>query len=114
VATPGPLTWAQVKQLNTHGLVAVSRHVLAHPPSPAERYPEFAAENRFEVGVPGLVGGLAMLEIVLLAGPAFAVGARRRRRDLGLVAAAGGPRRTCAGSSWPTAWCSAWCPPPPA
>ena len=32
VATPGPLTWAQVTQLNTHGLVAVSRHVLAHPP----------------------------------------------------------------------------------
>jgi putative ABC transport system permease protein len=89
-ATPGPLTWAQVKQLNTHGVVAVSRHVLAHPPGPAERYPEFAVENRFEVGAPGLVGGLAMLEIVLLAGPAFAVGARRRRRDLGLVAAAGG------------------------
>ncbi|HEV8373680.1 MAG TPA: FtsX-like permease family protein, partial [Actinomycetota bacterium] len=90
-ATPGPLTWSQVKQLNTHGVVAVSRHVLAHPPGPAERYPEFAAaENRFEVGVPGLLGGLAMLEIILLAGPAFAVGARRRRRDLGLVAAAGG------------------------
>jgi putative ABC transport system permease protein len=89
-ATPGPLTWAQVKQLNTHGLVAVSRHVLAHPPSRAERYPEPVGENRFEVGVPGLVGGLAMLEIVLLAGPAFAVGARRRRRDLALVAAAGG------------------------
>ena len=30
-----------------------------------------------------------MLETVLLAGPAFAVGARRRRRDLALVAAAG-------------------------
>jgi putative ABC transport system permease protein len=90
-ATPGPLTWSQVKQLNAHGVVAVSRHVLAHPPGPAERYPEFAAaENRFEVGVPGLLGGLAMLEIILLAGPAFAVGARRRRRDLGLVAAAGG------------------------
>jgi putative ABC transport system permease protein len=89
-ATPGPLTWAQVKQLNTHGVVAVSRHVLAHPPSRAERYPEFAGEDGFAAGVPGLVGGLAMLEIVLLAGPAFAVGARRRRRDLGLVAAAGG------------------------
>jgi putative ABC transport system permease protein len=37
-----------------------------------------------------LIGGLAVLEIVLLAGPAFAVGARRRRHDLALVAAAGG------------------------
>jgi putative ABC transport system permease protein len=89
-ATPGPLTWAQVKQLNTHGVVAVSRHVLANPPSRAERYPELAGENRFAVGVSALVGGLAMLEIILLAGSAFAVGARRRRRDLGLVAAAGG------------------------
>jgi putative ABC transport system permease protein len=89
-ATPGPMTWAQVKQLNTHGVVAVSRHVLAHSPGRAERYPEFAGEGGFAVGVPLLVGGLAMLEIVLLAGPAFAVGARRRRRALGLVAAAGG------------------------
>jgi putative ABC transport system permease protein len=89
-ATPGPLTWSQVKQLNTHGVVAVSRQVLEHPPSRAERYLEFAGEGGFKAGVPALVGGLAMLEIVLLAGPAFAVGARRRRRDLGLVAAAGG------------------------
>ncbi len=90
VATPGPLTWAQVQQLNTHGVAAVSRYVLAHPPSRAERYPEFAGERGFAPGVPALVGGLALLEIVLLAGPAFAVGARRRRRELALVAAAGG------------------------
>jgi putative ABC transport system permease protein len=90
VATPGPLTWAQVKQLNTHGVVALSRQVLAHPPARAERYPESFGENGFALGVPGLVGGLAMLEIILLAGPAFAVGARRRGRDLALVAAAGG------------------------
>jgi putative ABC transport system permease protein len=90
VATPGPLTWAQVKQLNTHGLVAVSRRVLAHPPSQAERYPGFEGGHDQQLGVAALVGGLAMLEVVLLAGSAFAVGARRRRRDLALVAAAGG------------------------
>ncbi|HYY79093.1 MAG TPA: FtsX-like permease family protein, partial [Actinomycetes bacterium] len=90
VAAPGPLTWPQVKALNTHGLVAVSRYVLAHPPATAERYPELAGGSRFARGVPGLVAGLALLEVVLLAGPAFAVGARRRRRDLALVAAAGG------------------------
>jgi putative ABC transport system permease protein len=90
VATPGPLAWAQVKRLNAHGVVATSRHVLAHPPGQAELDPPFAYERGFQPGVPGLVGGLAMLEIVLLAGPAFAIGARRRRRDLALVAAAGG------------------------
>jgi putative ABC transport system permease protein len=64
--------------------------VLAHPPSGAERYPQFAPARGPALGVPGLAGGLALLEIVLLAGSAFAVGARRRRRDLALVAAAGG------------------------
>ncbi|CAN5347808.1 hypothetical protein BH09ACT10_BH09ACT10_19740 [soil metagenome] len=34
-----------------------------------------------------------ILEVVLLAGPAFAVGVRRQRRDLALVAAAGGSPR---------------------
>ena len=90
VATPDPLTWAQVKQLNTHGVVAVSRYVLAHPPSEDERYPNFAIGEGPPLAVFVLVGGLAMLEIVLLAGSAFAVGARRRRHDLALVAAAGG------------------------
>ena len=40
-----------------------------------------------------LIGGMALLEIVLLAGPAFAVSARRQRRELALVAAVGGPRQ---------------------
>jgi len=91
VGTPGPLTWNQVKRLNTRGVVAVSRHVLAHPPSVDERYPEFRPEEGVsEAGLLMLIAGLAMLEIVLLAGPAFAVSARRRRRDLALVAAVGG------------------------
>jgi putative ABC transport system permease protein len=37
-----------------------------------------------------VVAGLALLEVVLLAGPAFAVSARRRQRQLALVAANGG------------------------
>jgi putative ABC transport system permease protein len=90
VDTPGPVTWTAVKELNRHGLLAVSRHVLAHQPSQAQRYPEeFNGDSDDKTAVV-LVAGLAMLEIVLLAGPAFAVGARRRQRDLALVAAAGG------------------------
>jgi putative ABC transport system permease protein len=90
VATPGPVTWAQVKQLNTAGVTVASRYVLAHPPSEGERYPEFQDGPGPGPSVLALVGGLAMLEIILLAGPAFAVGARRRSRDLALVAASGG------------------------
>ena len=37
-----------------------------------------------------LIAGLGILEVVLLAGAAFAVGARRQTRELGLVGAAGG------------------------
>jgi putative ABC transport system permease protein len=92
VATSSPVTWAQVKDLNTHGVVALSKHVLSNPPSEAERYPLGVhigdGSPAFDALI--LVGGLALLEVVLLAGPAFAVGARRRRRELALVAATGG------------------------
>ncbi|WP_328824150.1 FtsX-like permease family protein [Verrucosispora sioxanthis] len=43
-----------------------------------------------EVSTGVLIGGLGLLEVVLLVGPAFAVGVRRRRRELALVAVAGG------------------------
>jgi len=93
--TPGPLTWDQVKELNTHGAVALSRYVLAHPPSEAEKYqlPVHFGGSAIEPGLLTVVAGLAILEIVLLAGPAFAVGARRRQRELALVAATGGTPR---------------------
>jgi putative ABC transport system permease protein len=90
--TPGPMTWQQVKDLNTHGVVALSRYVQANPPSEAEKYPlgiHFSDEADLPPGTLTLVGGLAMLEIVLLAGPAFAVGARRRQRELALMSASG-------------------------
>ena len=40
-----------------------------------------------------VIVGLGLLEVVLLAGTAFAVGARRQTRALGLVAATGGSAR---------------------
>jgi putative ABC transport system permease protein len=91
VDTPTPLTWAEVKELNQRGVVALSRHVLANPPDVTERHTvDPNGGTGIPTGVIALVAGLALLEVVLLAGPAFAVGARRRRRDLALVSAAGG------------------------
>jgi putative ABC transport system permease protein len=89
---PGPVGWDQVRQLNQRGMVIVSRQVLIDPPPAAETSDTFQSSgvDAAAIGVGGLVAGLAILEIVLLAGPAFAVGARRRRRDLGLIAANGG------------------------
>jgi putative ABC transport system permease protein len=45
------------------------------------------------LAIAALVSGVGLIEVCLLAGTAFAVGARRQVRDLGLVAAAGGEPR---------------------
>ena len=51
-----------------------------------------------------LVVVMALLEVVLLAGPAFAVGARRQSRTLALMAASGGTpkqaRRVILAGGW--------------
>ncbi|MFF3678318.1 FtsX-like permease family protein [Streptomyces sp. NPDC002120] len=95
-------TWNMVKAANTKSLVVVSRAVILNPPADAdvplyqqeskEQY-QLDAGRASDMAVVATVVGLAMLEICLLAGPAFAVGARRSRRQLGLVGANGGDRR---------------------
>lgn len=91
---PGPVDWAAVQRLNQRGMVVISRAVLLDPPvldpaDPRHRESENDVSARtFAVG--GLVVGLGVLEVMLLAGPAFAVGARRRQRDLALITANGG------------------------
>ncbi|WP_306451836.1 FtsX-like permease family protein, partial [Actinomadura formosensis] len=55
--------------------------------------PEPAQSSSGEGAVLAMIFAMVVLEIVLLAGPAFAVDVRRRRRDLALVAAAGGSGR---------------------
>ena len=45
------------------------------------------------VAVVALIAVMALLEVVLLAGPAFAVTARRQARTLALIAAGGGTPR---------------------
>ncbi|GAA4188935.1 hypothetical protein GCM10022252_25010 [Streptosporangium oxazolinicum] len=86
--TPGPVTWAVVQRLNAAGLLAVSRAVVENPPDGDEFLSTSYDENQI-AGI-GLAGVMIVLEVVLLAGPAFAVGLRRRRRELALVAAQGG------------------------
>jgi len=93
-----PVTWDDVVALNEAGLTVLSRDVLAHPPSrdavPYYRYTSHWPSETTQVAVQvGLVAALAVLEVVLLVGPAFAVGARRQSRSLALVAATGGTRR---------------------
>ncbi|MEU4274278.1 ABC transporter permease [Streptomyces tanashiensis] len=102
VRKPGGFTWNTVKEINTKGVAVVSRAVLLDPPSDSEvplyqkdgwgNYQSSLGAGAAELASLATVVGLAMLEICLLAGPAFAVGARRSRRQLGLVGANGGAR----------------------
>ncbi|WP_155372141.1 FtsX-like permease family protein [Catellatospora vulcania] len=90
VHTPSPVLWADVQQLNEHGIAVRSRAVALDPPAvPADPTVTTSSEIE-EVALSAIMVVLIMLEVVLLAGPAFAVGARRRSRDLALVAATGG------------------------
>ncbi|MFJ3789209.1 FtsX-like permease family protein [Kitasatospora sp. NPDC090091] len=97
------LDWPKVTELNKYGFTAASRSVLLDPPARAD-VPLYVQQDakgggrsgslldKTSVVIVATVVGMALLEIVLLAGPAFAVGARRSRRQLGLLAAGGGDR----------------------
>ncbi len=79
-------------QLLTEGVILAPRaHVLDPPEHQVARS---AGGVDFQaVSLVMLVVGFGLLEVVLLAGTAFAVSARRQVRDLGLVAATGGEAR---------------------
>jgi putative ABC transport system permease protein len=101
-----PVSWAKVRELNDLGVLVASRAVITDPP-PVSEWPETA---RFSSGIDEatvavivLIVVMALIEVVLLAGPAFAVGARRQQRSLALMSAAGGTpvqtRRVVIGSA---------------
>lgn len=92
-----PLTWADAQEFNTKGVMVTSRNLLLEPPSKAElgsNAPYMAEDWRNSTLVSfilmgSLIGVLALMEVGLLAGAAFAVGARKQQRDLALLAASG-------------------------
>ncbi|WP_432049721.1 FtsX-like permease family protein [Verrucosispora sp. NA02020] len=89
VDLPGPVTEDLFRHLNRNGVVVGAR--VSAPSSPVEAVRPLGNSLGAEaIGTGVLVGGLGLLEVVLLVGPAFAVGVRRRRRELALVAVAGG------------------------
>ena len=102
VQVPGGLSWSQVLTLGTQGWRTLSRQVLARPPAgcatrdaycdqygPQVTYASSGSVDTGAATVTALAIVMALLQIVLLVGPAFAVGLRRRRRDLGLLAVSG-------------------------
>ncbi|MEL7976703.1 ABC transporter permease [Isoptericola sp. F-RaC21] len=100
VAGDEPVTWDDVLELNRLGVVVTSRDVLFDPP-PDEAVPYYggmpatSTADQIDQWAPfAAVAAVALLEVVLLIGPSFAVGARRSARSLAVIAAAGGTRRT--------------------
>ncbi|WP_203718497.1 ABC transporter permease, partial [Asanoa siamensis] len=91
VDTPGEVSWADVRKANAAGMVVKSRAVILDPPvNPEGVLADSGGNGAAGLRVAALIGGLGLFEVVLLAGPAFAIGARRRRRELALVSANGG------------------------
>lgn len=94
------VSWSDVMAANKKGALVVSRQVVLDPPPDSEvplikkHGSNPAPESSDELSAALItVVAMAVLEIVLLAGPAFAVGARRSRRQLGLLGTCGGDRR---------------------
>jgi putative ABC transport system permease protein len=94
----GPVTWGDVRALNAIGGTVLSRAVILDPPPDAELPAAVRGSQGTDdalLAVGALIVVMALIEVVLLAGPAFAVGARRQSRVLALMAATGGtPQQT--------------------
>jgi putative ABC transport system permease protein len=110
VQNSGGVTWGQVEQLNRSGFRVISRDVALNPPAASQiptGTPSFLAsgvsgsfpgitgysytfgQSGASIAITVIVVGIALLEVVLLAGPAFAVSARRREREYAMLGAVG-------------------------
>ncbi|WP_433433712.1 FtsX-like permease family protein [Nonomuraea sp. CA-141351] len=88
IDTAAPVQWPDVQRLNKVGLAVNSRALIER--SDAGDSGPRDLHGLLELGVAVV---LIVTETVLLAGPAFAVGLRRRRRELAVIAAQGGSGR---------------------
>jgi putative ABC transport system permease protein len=89
VETARPLRWEDVRRANAAGYLLLPRSpVPGTPPMPS-----VAGVSTGTITAVSLVVGMVVLEVVLLAGPAFAVGAKRQGRELALLSATGADRR---------------------
>ena len=84
-----PITWEQVERLNALGAFVTDRHLVTHPDEAVDVL-DYDSGADGTADVVALVVVMALIEVVLLAGPAFAVGARKQQRTLALLASSGG------------------------
>ncbi|THV31264.1 FtsX-like permease family protein [Glycomyces paridis] len=90
VDVPGEFTYEQALPLNEMGMTAWATSLVLDPPPSAvdpAAYTMQMDEAMFTVY--GLIVVVVVMEVVLLAGPAFAISARRRTREFALMSANG-------------------------
>lgn len=88
------LTWPEVRDLNEHGVVAFSRVVLLDPPDMRGTEAEIGSVDYWSThwSIFLMLGAAALFSayvVVMLAGAAFAVSARRQQRALAVAASVG-------------------------
>ncbi|MEV0230430.1 FtsX-like permease family protein [Nonomuraea sp. NPDC050786] len=88
IDTAAPVQWTDVRRLNQAGLAVSSRAVIE-----SSDFDDSGPRDLHGLVELGVAVVLIVTETVLLAGPAFAVGLRRRRRELAVIAAQGGSGR---------------------
>jgi putative ABC transport system permease protein len=86
----GSAPHALASSLKAHGVALLPRDVMFHPAAWRVRAPAPGPVNPASLAIGALAVLFGLIEVVLIVGSAFAVGARRQVRDLGLVAASGG------------------------
>ncbi|MFE4543356.1 FtsX-like permease family protein [Arthrobacter sp. NPDC056727] len=89
-----PVTWDQIRDLNRSGIAVLSRAVALDPPVTSGAALGSGAMPAAGYVAAVLIAALALLEVGLLAGAAFAVGAKRQVRELALLAASGAETST--------------------
>ncbi|MGI5187772.1 FtsX-like permease family protein [Promicromonospora sp. CA-289599] len=95
VSGPTPVTWDDALRLNEHGVAVISQEVLTDlPPREAQTLSNYGGGLLAdELALGGAITIIALLEGILVVGPAFAVSARRQERSLAIAAAQGASPR---------------------
>jgi len=92
VDSPTPVGTHQVAAANARGMLVTSQQFAHHPSASAQAVTRAGSGGTTAVAaVLAVIGLFVLVQVILLAGPAFAVSARRSRRDLALASAAGAP-----------------------
>ena len=103
VSTSRPIDWSTVTAFNRQGWTVISRHVVQDPPpasqvayyqqqrqaAQAGQAPVTPADHNTTAVGSALLAVMLILEVIFIAGPAFAVGARRRQHELAVIGATG-------------------------